>query len=160
MRTIKFTGVVVLLITDIPVHGMTENLQRSYPERCDDIFDMMGIYLNWRLYKLNVWQRRRVQILVGMIRPFKLLLLDDIMTSIDVCVRKDMLCWIIKESNDHVSIYSQEIFTSHPVWFYIGINDDGVPSSHLRLNLGDSLYRIERVKVILIVQDEGGGIGY
>ena len=44
--------------------------------------------------------------------------------------------------------------------FDIGIDDDGVPSSHLCPNLGDSVSRLERGKEIGgIILDESGGWG-
>ena len=53
MCTVAFAGVGILLMTDIPVYGMMEKLQRSYPERCDELVDMLGIYINWRMHQLS-----------------------------------------------------------------------------------------------------------
>jgi CCR4-NOT complex subunit CAF16 len=43
-------------------------------------------------------QRRRVQLLLGLIRPFKILLLDEVTVSLDVVVRQDLLRWLKRES--------------------------------------------------------------
>ena len=44
-----------------------------------------------------------MQIMIGLIRPFKVLLFNEITTSLDVCVRQDLLHWLIKESNERGS---------------------------------------------------------
>jgi CCR4-NOT complex subunit CAF16 len=59
---------------------------------------MLGIDLDWRMHELSDGQRRRVQILLGLVRPFEILLLDEITTSLDVCVRQDLLRWLQKET--------------------------------------------------------------
>ena len=41
-----------------------------------------------------------MEIMIGMILPFRVLLLDKITTSIDICVRQYLLHWFIKESNE------------------------------------------------------------
>ena len=95
-----FAGVGVLLMADIPGHRMMEKLHNYYPEIHDGVVDMLGIDLNCIINQLSDRQRRRVQILMGLIRPFKLILLYAITTSLDICVRQDLLCWLIKESNE------------------------------------------------------------
>ena len=59
MPTVAFKGVGIPLMADIPVYGVMEKLQRSYPERCDELVDIMGIYINCRMYKLSYVQRRQ-----------------------------------------------------------------------------------------------------
>jgi CCR4-NOT complex subunit CAF16 len=118
MRTVAFAGTGVPLMADIPVHKMMEKLQQSYPERRDELVEMLGIDLNWRMHQLSDGQRRRVQLLIGLIRPFKVLLLDEITTSLDVCVRQDLLRWLEKESIDRKAtiIYATHIFDGLDDW--------------------------------------------
>jgi CCR4-NOT complex subunit CAF16 len=118
MRTVAFAGAAVPLMADIPVHGMMQKLQESYPERRDELVDMLGIDLNWRMHQLSDGQRRRVQILLGLIRPFQILLLDEITTSLDVCVRQDLLRWLVKESDERGAtiVYATHIFDGLDDW--------------------------------------------
>ena len=53
-----------------------------------------------------------MHIMIGLIRPFKVLLLDEIKTSLEVFVRQDLLHWLIKDSNERVStiLYATHIF--------------------------------------------------
>jgi len=118
MRTVAFAGAGVPLMADIPVHKMMEKLQNSYPERRDELVEMLGIDLNWRMHQLSDGQRRRVQLLIGLVRPFKVLLLDEITTSLDVCVRQDLLRWLTKETDERGAtiIYATHIFDGLDDW--------------------------------------------
>lgn len=118
MRTVAFAGAGVPLMADIPVFKMMEKLQKTYPERRDELVEMLGIDLNWRMHQLSDGQRRRVQILIGLIRPFKILLLDEITTSLDVCVRQDLLRWLVKECDERNAtiIYATHIFDGLDDW--------------------------------------------
>ena len=95
-----------------------ERLQQSYPKRRDELVEMLGIDLNWRMHQLSDGQRRRVQIFMALIRPFKVLLLDEVTTSLDVCVRQDLLRWLIRESEerDATIIYATHIFDGLDDW--------------------------------------------
>ena len=42
---------------DIPVYGMMEKLHRSHPERCDELVDMLGIDINFRMHQLSDGKR-------------------------------------------------------------------------------------------------------
>lgn len=98
MRIVPFAGGNVPLMADIAVRDMMSKLQQSYPERRDTLVHILGINLDWRMHQLSDGQRRRVQIMIGLIRPFQILLLDEITTSLDVCVRQDLLRWLIHET--------------------------------------------------------------
>lgn len=43
-------------------------------------------------------QRRRVQLFLGLVRPFEILLLDEVTVSLDVVVRQDLLRWLRRET--------------------------------------------------------------
>jgi CCR4-NOT complex subunit CAF16 len=112
MRTVAFAGYGCPLQADIPVHGMMKVLQAEYPERRDELIELLGMHLlslvssdlpagidpNWRMHQISDGQRRRVQIFLGLIRPFKILLMDEVTVSLDVIVRQDLLRWLRRES--------------------------------------------------------------
>ena len=58
MRTVAFAVFEFLLMATILVYGMTEKLQRSCPEYCDELVDILGINLNWIMHLLSGSQRR------------------------------------------------------------------------------------------------------
>merc|ERR1712032_137602 len=73
---------------------------------------------NWRMHQLSDGQRRRVQIFMGLLRPFKILLLDEVTTSLDVCVRQDLLRWLVRESDERGAtiVYATHIFDGLDDW--------------------------------------------
>jgi len=97
---------------------MMTKLQETYPERRDEIVEMLGIDLDWRMHELSDGQRRRVQLLLGLIRPFSILLLDEITTSLDVCVRQDLLQWLKRETDERGAtiVYATHIFDGLDDW--------------------------------------------
>lgn len=118
MRSVAFVGCSVPLCADIAVHNMMEKLQNEYPERRDELVELLGIDLNWRMHQLSDGQRRRVQIMMGLLRPFQILLLDEVTTSLDVCVRQDLLRWLVRESEERGAtiIYATHIFDGLDDW--------------------------------------------
>lgn len=118
MRTVAFAGYGCPLQADIPVHGMMQKLQEEYPERRDQLLKLLGVDLNWRMHQVSDGQRRRVQIFLGLIRPFKILLLDEVTVSLDVVVRQDLLRWLRVESETRGAtiLYATHIFDGLDDW--------------------------------------------
>ena len=80
MRTVAFAGYGCPLQADIRVGGMMEKLQSQYPERRDELVKLLGVNPEWRMHRVSDGQRRRVQLLLGLVRPFDILLLDEVTT--------------------------------------------------------------------------------
>lgn len=118
MRTVAFAGYGCPLQADIPVHGMMQRLQEEYPERRDELIKLLGIDMNWRMHQVSDGQRRRVQIFLGLIRPFKILLLDEVTVSLDVVVRQDLLKYLRRESEERGAtiLYATHIFDGLDDW--------------------------------------------
>eukprot|EP00286_Rhodomonas_abbreviata_P027676 CAMPEP_0181297396 /NCGR_PEP_ID=MMETSP1101-20121128/5216_1 /TAXON_ID=46948 /ORGANISM="Rhodomonas abbreviata, Strain Caron Lab Isolate" /LENGTH=317 /DNA_ID=CAMNT_0023402327 /DNA_START=44 /DNA_END=997 /DNA_ORIENTATION=+ len=118
MRTVAFAGYGCPLQADIPVHGMMKALQEEYPERRDLLVKLLGIDLQWRMHQVSDGQRRRVQIFLGLIRPFKILLLDEVTVSLDVVVRQDLLRFLKTESETRGAtiLYATHIFDGLDDW--------------------------------------------
>ena len=118
MRTVAFAGYGCPLQADIPVHKMMEKLQEQYPDRRNELIDVLGIDVNWRMHQVSDGQRRRVQIFLGLIRPFRILLLDEVTVSLDVIVRMDLLKWLKNESETRGAtiLYATHIFDGLDDW--------------------------------------------
>ena len=138
LKSVAFGGTSPMM-ADIPVHGMMSSLQNAFPERRDMLIDLLKIDPHWRMNKLSDGQRRRVQLLLKLVRPFNILLLDEVTTNLDVCVRQDLLRWIERETMERrcTVIYATHIFdglddwptdimymTRHGVCGWIGAPDD------------------------------------
>lgn len=128
MKTVAFVGASPLT-ADIAVADMMSKLQETYPERREELLIMLGIDLQWRMHQLSDGQRRRVQIFLGLLRPFAVLMLDEVTTSLDVCVRQDLLRWLVRESEERGAtiLYATHIFDGLDDWathlYYL--TDDG-----------------------------------
>ena len=118
MRTVAFAGYGCPLQADIPVHGMMAKLQSQHPERAAELLELLGVDLNWRMHQVSDGQRRRVQIFLGLLRPFKILLLDEVTVSLDVVVRQDLLRYLRKETEtrDCTVLYATHIFDGLDDW--------------------------------------------
>lgn len=118
LRTVAFAGYGCPLMADIAVGDMMAKLQSEWPERRVMIAKLLGIDLKWRMHQVSDGQRRRVQLYLGLLRPFKILLLDEVTTALDVVVRQDLLQWLKKESEENGStiIYATHIFDGLDDW--------------------------------------------
>jgi CCR4-NOT complex subunit CAF16 len=118
MRTVSFAGYGVPLQADIAVKNMMRRQQDAHPKRRDELIELLGINTEWRMHQVSDGQRRRVQLLLGLVRPFDILLLDEITTSLDVVVRQDLLHWLRRESEQRGAtiIYASHIFDGLDEW--------------------------------------------
>lgn len=118
MRTVAFAGYGCPLQADIRVGDMMQKLQATYPERRDELLEILGVDLDWRMHKVSDGQRRRVQLLLGLVRPFDILLLDEVTTCLDVIVRQDLLFWLRKETETRGAtvVYATHIFDGLDDW--------------------------------------------
>merc|ERR1719446_679892 len=97
---------------------MMKKLQSDFPERRDRLIEILGINAEGRMHIVSDGQRRRVQLFLGLLRPFELLLLDEVTTALDVVVRQDLLRWLQRETEIRGAtiIYATHIFDGLDDW--------------------------------------------
>ena len=95
LRTIAFSGCGVAYSTDLRVGEMMQSLQEQFPERRAELLKMLGVSPDWHWNKLSDGQRRRVQLFLGLLYPFKVLLLDEVTALLDVVCRFDIYAYIL-----------------------------------------------------------------
>ncbi|KAJ5612369.1 hypothetical protein N7510_005563 [Penicillium lagena] len=67
--------------TDIDVPTLLASVGgNAYPERRDELVEILDIDLRWRMHAVSDGERRRVQLAMGLLRPWRVLLLDEITT--------------------------------------------------------------------------------
>ena len=71
---------------DISAQQLIFNVPGVDPERRQHLVDLLDIDLNWHLHRVSDGQRRRVQICMGLLKPFKVLLLDEVCPFHDLLV--------------------------------------------------------------------------
>ncbi|KAH7444234.1 hypothetical protein KP509_02G070700 [Ceratopteris richardii] len=117
-RDVAFAGFDVPLQMDISAEKMIYGVQGVDPERRSRLIEVLDIDLNWRLHRVSDGQRRRVQICMGLLRPFKVLLLDEITVDLDVLARADLLAFLLSECQNKGAtiIYATHIFDGLETW--------------------------------------------
>ena len=119
LRTVAFAGNNIPYVADIKVKNMMSELQKKYPERKQVLLNLLEIDLEWGMHQLSDGERRRVQIFIALLRPVKLILLDEITNVLDITCRERLLTWLLNESiNNNVTIiYSTHIFDGLDGWY-------------------------------------------
>lgn len=117
-RTVAFAASNVAYQCDIPVREMSTKLQAEYPERRDKLVKLLGINLDWRMHQVSDGQRRRVQIMLGLIRPFRVLFMDEITVDLDICARQDLLSFLQSECEERGAaiVYATHILDGLADW--------------------------------------------
>lgn len=117
-KSMAFTAYRVPLEADIAVHDMSADLQKEFPERRDELLEVLDVNLNWRMHKVSDGQRRRVQLFISLLRPFSVLLLDEVTTDLDVVTRADFLNYLKKECTERAAtiVYATHIFEGLEDW--------------------------------------------
>ncbi|KAF2288673.1 hypothetical protein GH714_010242 [Hevea brasiliensis] len=103
---------------DVSAEKMIFGVAGIDPQRRAELIKVLDIDLSWRMHKVSDGQRRRVQICMGLLRPFKVLLLDEITVDLDVLARADLLKFLRKECEERGAtiIYATHIFDGLEEW--------------------------------------------
>ncbi|GAB4841735.1 ABC transporter I member 19 [Ancistrocladus abbreviatus] len=88
------------------------------PDRREKLIELLDIDLQWRMHKVSDGQRRRVQICMGLLHPFKVLLLDEVTVDLDVVARLDLLDFFKEEcaKRGATIVYATHIFDGLETW--------------------------------------------
>ncbi|XP_059432351.1 ABC transporter I family member 19 [Corylus avellana] len=109
---------------EIPLQGdfsaehMIFGVEGTDPVRRDSLIELLDIDLQWRMHKVSDGQRRRVQICMGLLHPFKVLLLDEVTVDLDVVARLDLLDFFKEECDQRGAtvVYATHIFDGLETW--------------------------------------------
>jgi CCR4-NOT complex subunit CAF16 len=90
----------------------------SYPERRDALISMLDVDTNWRLHAVSDGERRRVQLTMGLLRPWTVLFLDEITVDLDVLNRAAFLDWLKVETEQRecTVVYATHILDNLAGW--------------------------------------------
>jgi CCR4-NOT complex subunit CAF16 len=117
----RAAGEVVQAFTRATAEGtpvVLEGIGDAFSQRIGSLLFTLDIDLRWRLHRVSDGQRRRVQILMALIHPFKLLFLDEVTVDLDVLVRRDLLRWLKNECEETGAsiVYATHIFDGLGEW--------------------------------------------
>ncbi|KAI0146327.1 P-loop containing nucleoside triphosphate hydrolase protein [Xylariaceae sp. FL1272] len=105
--------------TDIGVEELLRSVGGdAYPDRRDELIGVLDIDVNWRMSSVSDGERRRVQLAMGLIRPWTILLLDEITVDLDVLSRAEFLGWLKAEteSRECTIVYATHILDNLAGW--------------------------------------------
>nr|CAG8495581.1 9967_t:CDS:2 [Entrophospora candida] len=145
---------------DVMVSTLLSNMNGDkYPERRDELVGIMDINPKWRMHQLSDGQRRRVQLVLGLIEPWNILLMDEVTVDLDVLVRSDLLRFLRKESETRKAtiIYATHIFDGLGDWpsHIAHMKDGAIITFHKKLSPGIiSLLRRNMVSPLLKVVEQ------
>jgi CCR4-NOT complex subunit CAF16 len=88
------------------------------PARLSRLIDVLGVDVGWHMHAVSDGQRRRVQLLLGLMRPRDVLLLDEITTDLDLIARSDLLSFLREETEVRGTtiLYATHIFDTLDRW--------------------------------------------
>ncbi|KAJ7682819.1 P-loop containing nucleoside triphosphate hydrolase protein [Mycena polygramma] len=83
-----------------------------HKERRDTLLDILDVDLDWHMHNISDGERRRVQLVFGLMAPYDVLLLDEVTVDLDVLVRDDLLRFLKSDSETRGAtiIYATHIF--------------------------------------------------
>lgn len=105
--------------TDIDVPTLLASVGGdAFPERRDQLIDILDIDLNWRMHAVSDGERRRVQLAMGLLRPWQVLLLDEITVDLDLLSRSNFLAFLKQETEtrDCTIVYATHILDNLSQW--------------------------------------------
>ncbi|ORY77409.1 hypothetical protein BCR37DRAFT_350928 [Protomyces lactucae-debilis] len=104
---------------DIKVSHLLASIgAEHYPERRDQLMKILDVDLQWRMNQVSDGERRRVQLIMGLMRPWTILLLDEVTVDLDVLARSDLLAFLKEETQqrDCTIVYATHIFDGLASW--------------------------------------------
>lgn len=105
--------------TDIAVPDLLQSVGGNYyPDRRDELVRVLDIDLRWRMHAVSDGERRRVQLAMGLIRPWEVLLLDEITVDLDLLSRSNFLTWLKGETERRGAtvVYATHILDNLQGW--------------------------------------------
>ncbi|DBA89038.1 TPA: ABC transporter I member 20, variant 2 [Trebouxia sp. C0005] len=117
-RDVAFAGYNIALQGDLAAGEMIHGVEGVDPNRRQQLIDLLDIDLQWRLNRVSDGQRRRVQICMGLLKPYKVLLLDEVTVDMDVVARLDLLDFFRQECEVRGAtiVYATHIFDGLEGW--------------------------------------------
>ena len=117
---IEFLGGRFPFDVDLRVDEILARQQGVDPARQAHLIDVLGVDLGWHMHAISDGQRRRVQLLLGLLRPRDVLLLDEVTTDLDLIARQDLLAFLRAETErgerPATILYATHIFDTLDRW--------------------------------------------
>eukprot|EP00798_Chlamydomonas_sp_ICE-L_P031084 gene31084-6210_t len=127
-KDVACAGYGVPLQGDVSAGKMIFGVEGIDPKRRDTLVELLDIDLYQRMNVMSDGQRRRVQICMGLLKPYEVLLMDEITVDLDVVGRLDLLAFFKKECEERGAtiLYATHIFDGLEDWIsHVAYMEDG-----------------------------------
>lgn len=105
--------------SDLSVGYLLKSMgSERWPDRAELLLNVLDVDTNWRMHQISDGQRRRVQLVMGLLHPWELLLLDEVTVDLDVVARADFLNFLKVETEERgcTIVYATHIFDGLGDW--------------------------------------------
>jgi len=115
---VTFLGGPFKFDVDVVVADILARTPGIDPARRDRLLATLGVNPGWHMHRISDGQRRRVQILLGLLHPAKLLLLDEVTHDLDLIARVDLLELLREETEKRGAtiLYATHILDAIEDW--------------------------------------------
>ena len=114
VHDVSFIGGQFPLDVDLTVAELLERRPDADVARRDELVRVLDVDRRWRMCRVSDGQRRRVQLLLGLLWPCRVLLLDEVTTDLDVIARGDLLAFL--RAQDTTILYATHILEGLEDW--------------------------------------------
>ncbi|KAI3638859.1 hypothetical protein MIR68_003357 [Amoeboaphelidium protococcarum] len=102
---------------DVVVSSLLKSMgSERYGDRVQKLIQILDVNVEWHMNEISDGERRRVQILMGLLKPFQVLLQDEVTVDLDVIVRRNLLDYLKNDCNQATVIYATHIFDGLGDW--------------------------------------------
>lgn len=121
-ETVSFLGTEwasnrIVVESDIVVSEFLDSVGGwRHAARRDRLLDLLDIDTTWHMNSISDGERRRVQLCMGLMAPFDLLLLDEVTVDLDVQVRQDLLDFLVQETKERNATIVCTSRLAWPLW--------------------------------------------
>ena len=105
-KSVAFSGHSIAYQADIKVKNMMKKIQQENIERKKELEKVLGINPEWRMHLVSSGQRRRVRLFLGLLKPFKIALIDEMTMDLDVVNKTKIYGLVKKESIENKALYN------------------------------------------------------
>lgn len=92
----------------------TQSTGTKEESRLKILLYILDVDIDWHMHEVSDGERRRVQILLGLLNPYRLLLLDEVTVDLDVVVRRNLLQFLSDQGQ--TVLYATHIFDGLGDW--------------------------------------------
>jgi len=149
VHDLSFIGGTFPFDVDVGVDEILARRPDADPVRRARLLAVLDVDPRWRMSRVSDGQRRRVQILLGLLWPTRVLLLDEVTTDLDVIARGDLLTLLREESHARGAtiLYATHILDGLEEWAtHLAYLCDGKIALMQRLDEIEELSEIRRAR--------------